>query len=362
MRAAPTVHPRGRGEHDVEELYIVEGIGSSPRARGTPRYNNNPALPARFIPAGAGNTARIGVGYPPTAVHPRGRGEHTSQRGIDLIKRGSSPRARGTPAGTAQWQALGRFIPAGAGNTSTAPVMVAVPPVHPRGRGEHVQAEIEEALSDGSSPRARGTPCNQSKAGADRPVHPRGRGEHLAVDGATAVFDGSSPRARGTQHQFLILCLGFRFIPAGAGNTGRLLKSRHGKSVHPRGRGEHVELDCAGACSIRFIPAGAGNTIPQARPAVRRTVHPRGRGEHGATTKRCMPPSGSSPRARGTHVHLAYPCVDSRFIPAGAGNTGAKPAQCLGQSVHPRGRGEHPMLIGSQLANGGSSPRARGTH
>jgi len=32
------------------------------------------------------------------------------------------------------------------------------------------------------------------------------------------------------------------------------------KTVHPRGRGEHIELRRARPGRVRFIPAGAGNT------------------------------------------------------------------------------------------------------
>ena len=71
--------------------------GSSPQARGTPPLCGAPGSGARFIPAGAGNTCRVSVVYIPDAVHPRRRGEHDlDPYGRDFFI-GSSPQARGTP-------------------------------------------------------------------------------------------------------------------------------------------------------------------------------------------------------------------------------------------------------------------------
>ena len=75
------------------------------------------ALPNRFIPAGAGNTADDFGRFMPCTVHPRGRGEHSQLVVLNLGCRGSSPRARGTLVDAALEGALLRFIPAGAGNT-----------------------------------------------------------------------------------------------------------------------------------------------------------------------------------------------------------------------------------------------------
>ncbi len=51
-------------------------------------------------------------------------------------------------------------------------------------------------------------------------------------------------------------------------------------SVHPHGRGEHVEVAAAAAQTERFIPTDVGNTSgTPLRPAAD-AVHPHGRGEH----------------------------------------------------------------------------------
>ena len=176
--------------------------------------------------------------------------------GIDLS--GSSPRARGTRRLAGHQRPWRRFIPAGAGNTTLPTNPVEPTSVHPRGRGEH--------------PSTFSPPC-----------------------GAT----GSSPRARGTRYRLRSMRCMLRFIPAGAGNTGKSECSNYCLAVHPRGRGEHGD-DLAG------------------------------RGRH----------RGSSPRARGTHRIWRGQKGHQRFIPAGAGNTPwprCRSRAVRGSSPRPRG-------------------------
>ena len=157
---------------------------------------------------------------------------------------------------------------------------------------------------------------------------------------ADCVF-GSSPLARGTRGGRRAELVHDRFIPAGAGNT-----RQHGPDGIPacgssplaRGTRRHTR---AGAFRHRFIPAGAGNTGLCRRHAPRRPVHPRWRGEH--------------PLVSMLIGHT------SRFIPAGAGNTCWHRSTRSARSVHPRWRGEHRNPRQQQRNSGGSSPLARGT-
>ena len=71
----------------------------------------------------------------------------------------------------------------------------------------------------------------------------------------------------------------------------------------------------------RFIPAGAGNTKGEAVNLPLGTVHPRGCGEHGMIMGPTALLAGSSPRVRGTQTDIALITALLRFIPAGAGNT-----------------------------------------
>ncbi len=213
--------------------------GLSPLARGTLRQSGNTIEVGRFIPAGAGNTLLFTLYCGPTAVYPRWRGEHTLPAAQTGAQSGLSPLARGTRRLIRMKIDSKRFIPAGAGNT----------------------------------PRIRWPPSLT-------PVYPRWRGEHPWFLRFSRLSGGLSPLARGTHRHKKARRLTRRFIPAGAGNTAFFTMSSVTISVYPRWRGEHDKEK----------PSPAVNT-------------------------------GLSPLARGTHT--LSPCRISRprFIPAGAGNT-----------------------------------------
>jgi len=112
---------------------------------------------------------------------------------------------------------------------------------------------------------------------------------------------------------------GFRFIPAGAGNTDFV----YGFNAFGR-----------------FIPAGAGNTRTPSFPLASHPVHPRGCGEYAGRAHRRVP--------------------GPRFIPAGAGNTPRWPRSQRPLAVHPRGCGEYVRWRCCSTRAAGSSPRVRG--
>ena len=196
-----------------------------------------------------------------------------------------------------------------------------------------------------------------------------------------ARASGSSPRARGTERHGQVAGLADRFIPACAGNSSEGVNADGTFAVHPRVRGEQwaKPLLMAGhrgssprargtdrcrapdALGTRFIPACAGNR--RCRPACRPAppVHPRVRGEQHSLPSAAGTKSGSSPRARGTAHRRDGNRVGQRFIPACAGNSPAPRALAPSGSVHPRVRGEQPLVHGLQHQRAGSSPRARGT-
>ena len=71
--------------------------GSSPRARGTLLEAEFLPHSRRFIPACAGNAYQVSDSAAAPTVHPRVRGERGSSRSRIIAMPGSSPRARGTP-------------------------------------------------------------------------------------------------------------------------------------------------------------------------------------------------------------------------------------------------------------------------
>ena len=171
---------------------------------------------------------------------------------------------------------------------------------------------------NGSSPRSRGTYLPEAVAPSEKhpTVHPRARGEHVQIamaENATGINAGSSPRSRGTSR-----------TPATLVNQPLI---------------------------GRFIPALAGNiiTFADARGGPQEYgSSPRSRGtcqsERGFQH---MPKScGSSPRSRGTSsLHQSYSSFPMhRFIPALAGN------------IHFRD------TVDLDCLRFGSSPRSRGTY
>ncbi|UYA58657.1 hypothetical protein NAL19_391 [Pectobacterium sp. F1-1] len=193
------VYPRWRGEHMLSSAAAVSLSGLSPLARGTLIQVALEQLSARFIPAGAGNTTTTGKTTRLGSVYPRWRGEHLGVRFRVDIRGGLSPLARGTPIRNRTSDVILRFIPAGAGNTLPAQLLDSAYSVYPRWRGEH------------------GGPADSLFPSA-----------------------GLSPLARGTQPPFRSLIDGTRFIPAGAGNTTGVTGNFFKHSVYPRWRGEHL--------------------------------------------------------------------------------------------------------------------------
>ena len=315
---------------------------------------------------------------------------------------GSSPRVRGTLIGHADFQLLGRFIPASAGNASVRSAPNGARSVHPRECGERGVVQILAAHEHGSSPRVRGTPQRQradvsghrfipASAGnatapgrsvTGAPVHPRECGERTDSLKSISQPAGSSPRVRGTRKPRSPPPASCRFIPASAGNAAAVLQRQQIARVHPRECGERHrrtlqqrqrrgssprvrgtlrERDRL-AHHYRFIPASAGNAPALTGLAAPRTVHPRECGERLGSAKPVPSNTGSSPRVRGTRAPARCAGPAAGFIPASAGNAGIAVVPQAGLAVHPRECGERFYDRFNRQVPFGSSPRVRGTH
>ncbi len=173
----------------------------SPLTRGTRQCLVICVTPIRFIPAGAGNSKTAPLSVQGFAVYPRWRGELIGNVYVSQIYLGLSPLARGTRIIQLVFILFVRFIPAGAGNSAGIARLI-----------------------------------------RRRPVYPRSRGELLGNYWGKPPDNGLSPLARGTQCRQRIVRLPLRFIPARAGNSAIRPCGSTPMSVYPRSRGELVGI------------------------------------------------------------------------------------------------------------------------
>ena len=196
------------------------------------------------------------------------------------------------------------------------------------------------SASVGSSPRTRGT-YPWETLGASISVHPRGRGEHINYRTGAISVSGSSPRTRGTYLRVAFLQNSLRFIPADAGNIAPMGQVESSRTVHPRGRGEQIATSRSRIFLCSVHPRGRGEHAPRRRWRASMSVHPRGRGEHPLSSLGTRVAYRFIPADAGNMPNdMAAPGC-GRFIPADAGNMSAGMPRCMLPPVHPRGRGEH---------------------
>ena len=213
-------------------------------------------------------------------------------------------------------------------------------------------------------------------------AHPRSRGENRRVLELRQSMAGSSPLTRGKRMSISRADMMMGLIPAHAGKTGRRAPSGRRRRAHPRSRGENPLTAAASAaadgsspltrgklCEVedadapaRLIPAHAGKTEDVARSRPRRWAHPRSRGENGLLDDEEVGAEGSSPLTRGKHQAPDLGCERAGLIPAHAGKTAADSAHRIPGQAHPRSRGENYAGVTAASAMAGSSPLTRGKH
>ena len=144
------------GELDGD-IGVFNYEGSSPRMRGTLAGTIPVDAVQGIIPAHAGNTPHTTCSWSRNWDHPRVCGEHTCNAPMMHNAMGSSPRMRGTRHGRGVDAALPGIIPAYAGNTEWNRSAQWSNWDHPRVCGEHRHAAVRLDGEPGSSPRMRGT-------------------------------------------------------------------------------------------------------------------------------------------------------------------------------------------------------------
>ena len=154
-------HPRMRGEHVSQFSHAAFIEGSSPHARGAHLRYGTKLRAVGIIPACAGSTRDRVQERHPERDHPRMRGEHTRHCVLLTLTTGSSPHARGALVGVVQRVPAQGIIPACAGSTPCRCSRPATSADHPRMRGEHFIFDERGRMVEGSSPHARGAPAGQ---------------------------------------------------------------------------------------------------------------------------------------------------------------------------------------------------------
>ena len=340
-RAGARDHPRSRGVYLTHGLAPTARTGSSPLARGLLGAGCASRGRNRIIPARAGFTGPPHHRSSPSPDHPRSRGVYYDQGTREEIRDGSSPLARGLRQHPPTRHTATGIIPARAGFTPSPASPTSSSRDHPRSRGVYYPLPTEADLEKGSSPLARGLRCGTTtrsrrfriipaRAGfthrpnvrlGGRRDHPRSRGVYHPMAAGQALTDGSSPLARGLRPGPAHRGLPGRIIPARAGFTAGAGGLRPPHRDHPRSRGVYF-------CN-RIIPRGEQGSSPLARglPAhlgVRgpgRGIIPARAGFTGGLQCRWRRLRGSSPLARGLRARLPAARGPGRIIPARAGVT-----------------------------------------
>ena len=210
-------HPRACGANYAANPSPPARTGSSPRVRGKRVVRVPGRLPARIIPARAGQTARRCRAAPERPDHPRACGANYAANPSPPARTGSSPRVRGKRVVRVPGRLPARIIPARAGQTARRCRAAPERPDHPRACGANGKAFHTEENLPGSSPRVRGKRRHWGGVSSLRIIP--ARAGQTAVRGAWPIARPDHPRARGKPTQHPIGCVAKRIIPARAGQT-----------------------------------------------------------------------------------------------------------------------------------------------
>ena len=149
--------PRVRGGAILLLPVPTSATGRSPRARGSrPRPRPGP-LRLRAIPACAGEPRRSRTTSPSSRGDPRVRGGAVIHREGERLTQGRSPRARGSPRRAVRQGPGGGAIPACAGEPAALGPVPTRPRGDPRVRGGASTVSASSPSVRGRSPRARGS-------------------------------------------------------------------------------------------------------------------------------------------------------------------------------------------------------------
>ena len=380
VEAANPDHPRACGANEHRVHVAVSEDGSSPRVRGKRPSHVRKGFRKRIIPARAGQTRCLVSERQVSPDHPRACGANLYMKMWARGSDGSSPRVRGKLVRVLGRVALGRIIPARAGQTVALLSAANAPPDHPRACGANHSDPRSPRVHSGSSPRVRGkhvscftmrdclriiparagqTYVVMNTTGVD-PDHPRACGANADNGQTVATRNGSSPRVRGKLARSAQVGHGVRIIPARAGQTHARHAPARTSPDHPRACGANVRgaryavLRDGSSPRVRGKPGGDPPVGHQLR------IIPARAGQTPACSH-CRRTFPDHPRACGANSNsVSEYGKGGRIIPARAGQT-LRPDDVAGPDAdHPRACGANLPCEQSHEVTAGSSPRVRG--
>ena len=315
-------------------------MGRSPRVRGSRIAGRDALADQGSIPACAGEPCSPPEARELIGVDPRVCGGAEREEEAVSIGRGRSPRVRGSPLRERLVFSCSGSIPACAGEPGCARNMQCQSRVDPRVCGGAAMYERCDPLTEGRSPRVRG-----SRKLPD---------DVLYLMGSIPACAGEPAQRDGAQYQPRVdprVC-------GGAAEEKRLGLIAKGRS--PRVRGSR-HGDAYLSCPPGSIPACAGEPTPFTIPEPRSWVDPRVCGGALAAMSRMRREMGRSPRVRGSRSRFDRKPDRAGSIPACAGEPAAGKWVCLIGGVDPRvcgGAGNYPL---NRVCALGRSPRVRGS-
>ena len=234
------VYPRVCGEARLCARVCRCGTGLSPRVRGSRIAGPRGRDRTGSIPACAGKPLPGPLPQQIEWVYPRVCGEAECVGMVQTLRRGLSPRVRGSRVRGDGPDVAEGSIPACAGKPPSRCPTPHPAWVYPRVCGEATVVELENSTDSGLSPRVRGSrvaewidhsnrgsipacagkPRDSRRRSTELRVYPRVCGEACSVLVGGSVGSGLSPRVRGSRRIDYAERIGRGSIPACAGKPG----------------------------------------------------------------------------------------------------------------------------------------------
>ena len=218
LSGADGVYPRVGGATATLPYHSWYCWGLSPRGRGNRRLASASAIPARSIPAWAGQPEKYGLKDVTIQVYPRVGGATFVEYSDGLVYRGLSPRGRGNR-----------------------------------------DVQLHAGVRRGSIPAWAGQPLSALRSDHEVQVYPRVGGATLAMFPATGFVMGLSPRGRGNPYLPVLYLLRSGSIPAWAGQPVSTTASGTFDTVYPRVGGATIIRLIRPQCGHGLSPRGRGN-------------------------------------------------------------------------------------------------------